>query len=413
MASFWEAASDNLLRTAKIMDLAPEMVDYLKEPIRTDIFTIPLRMDDGKMKVFKGYRVFHNDALGPCGGGVRFSPTLDVDEVKALAITMTIKWATVGLPFGGSKGGVCVDPSELSPMEYERLVREYVRRVGTTGTWFDLMGADMGTNITAAGWMADEYERRVGHHDPAGTIDKPTVLRGTLGVEDQVAQGIKPLLAEIVKDNEMEIDKTTVVIQGFGAVGTTTSDLLSKDGYKILAVSDVSGGIYDPKGLNIPEVLDYYKEKKTLAGYPNAKAICNEELLELPCDVLIPAAIQDVITEENADRIKAKIIIQGANGPVTGEADKILCNKGIQNFPDVLCNAGGIIINSLERIQALTEDFWDIDRIHEAQAKRMVNAYHECVATAKKYHCSYVEAGWVNALEKVCAAIRARCGGWR
>lgn len=413
MESFWEAANDNLMHATKIMGLAPEMVDYLKEPIRTDIFTIPLRMDDGSMKVFKAFRVFHNDALGPCGGGVRFSPTLDVDEVKALAITMTIKWATVGLPFGGSKGGVCVDPSKLSPMEYERLVREYVRRVGCTGTWHDLLGADMGTNIKAAGWMADEYERRVGHHDPAGTIDKPPVLRGTLGIEDQVAQGIKPLLAEVVKDNGMKISETTVVIQGFGAVGKTTSDVLNAEGYKITAVSDVYGAICNPDGLNVPALIAYFNEKKTVVGFPEATAISNEELLELPCDVLIPAAIQGVITENNADRIKAKIIIQGANGPVTGEADRILSEKGIQNFPDVLCNAGGIIINSLERIQGLTEDFWDIDRIHTSQAKRMVNAYHECVATAKKYNCTYVEAAWVNALEKVCAALRARCGGWR
>lgn len=413
MASFWESASDNLMSAAEKMKLEPAMIDYLKEPIRTDIFTIPLRMDDGSMKVFKGYRVLHNDALGPCGGGVRFAPNLDVDEAKALAITMTVKWATVGLPFGGSKGGVTVDPATLSPMEYERLVREYIRRIGSVGTWFDLLGADMGTSITAAGWMADEYERRVGHHDPAGTIDKPTVLRGTLGIDDQVAQGIRPLLNEIIKDNGMKPSETEVVIQGYGAVGKTTSEVLTEDGYIITAVSDVYGAIWNPKGLNVAKLVEYYTEKKTIVGFPDAQEITNSELLELKCDVLIPAAVQNVITEENAENIKAKIIIQGANGPVTAEADKIISARGIQNFPDVLSNAGGIIINSLERIQALTEESWDIDRIHEAQAKRMVNAYHECVETAAKYQCTYSEAAWINALEKVCGAMRARCGGWK
>ena len=410
--SFWEAASNNLMRAAKKMNLAPEMIDLLKSPMRSEEFLIPLRMDNGKMKVFTGYRVYHNDALGPSGGGVRISPTLTMDEAKALAITMTIKWATVGLNMGGSKGGIVADPSKLSPMEYERLVREYVRRVGFTGTWLDNLAADMGTSVKAAGWMADEYERRVGHHEATGVIDKPTVLRGTLGVDDQVAQGIKFLMAEVAKDYSFNIPETEVVIQGFGAVGKTTTQVLSGEGYKITAVSDVHGAIWNPNGLDVPSLMEHFKAAGTVVGYAQAKAITNEELLELPCDVLIPAAIQDVITQENADRIKARIVVQGANGPVTPEADEILYAKGITNIPDVLANAGGIIINSLERIQGLTEDFWDLEHVQHALGKRMANAYRETCSAAAQYQVSMTEAAWINALSRVRAALCARCGGW-
>lgn len=412
MSSFWEAANEKMLNAAKIMGLKQEMIDYLMKPIRAEEFSIPLRMDNGKMRVFRGYRVFHNDALGPCGGGTRFSPTLDMDEVNALAMTMTIKWAVVGLSMGGSKGGVRVNPAELSNMEYERLCREYVRRVGFTGTWHDNLGADMGTSITAAGWMADEYERRVGHHDPAGTIDKPVCLRGTLGIEDQVAQGIRALMEDIAVDYNLVPAETTVAIQGFGAVGRTTTEVLTNEGYKVVAVSDVYGAISNPEGFDVPALLEHVKKTGSVVGFAGAKAISNEELLEMDVDILIPGAIQNVITEENADKIRARIVLQAANGPVTYEADQILHDRGIVNMPDVLVNAGGIVINSLERIQALTEEFWDIDRVHMEQGKRMKASYQAVKEVAKRYNISLTEAAWVHALERVTAAIRARCPGW-
>lgn len=412
MGDFWKAANEKMLSAAKILNLKPEMVEYLMKPIRTEEFTIPLRMDDGKMKVFTGYRVLHNNALGPCGGGTRFSPTLDMDEAKALAMTMTIKWAIVGLSMGGSKGGVRVDPSKLSSMEYERLCREYVRQVTQIGPGNDSLGADMGTSIRAVGWMADEYERRVGRSDAAGMIDKPTCLRGTLGIDDQVAQGVRALMEEISAGYSLLPGDTTVAIQGFGAVGSTSTQMFTEEGYKVVAVSDVYGAITNPDGLDVPALLAHVKKTGSVIGFEKAKAISNEELLEMDVDILMPSAVQDVITEKNADKVRASIVLQAANGPVTYEADKILYQRGIVNLPDVLTNAGGIVINSLERIQALTEDFWDAEKVRFEQGKRMKNAYRAVSDCAKQYRISLTEAAWVHALELVTAAIRARSAGW-
>lgn len=413
MGSFWESASENLQHAAKALNLAPEMIDLLKEPMRMEEFQIPLRMDNGKMRVFMAYRAYHNDALGPSGGGVRISPTLTPEEVKALALTMTIKWSTVGLPMGGSKGGIVANPRELSPWEYEQLCREYVRRVGFTGAWIDNLAADMGTNTTATGWMLDEYERRVGHHSPASIIDKPTLLRGTVGVEDQVAQGIRFLTRQVAMDMNFEPAKTDVVIQGFGAVGKSTAITLAKEGYKIIAIGDVYGSIINRNGIDVAKLVEHFKKTGTIVGFEGAQAIENkDELLELECDILIPGALQNVITEENADRIKAKVVIQGANGPVTPEADKIMTDKGIIDVPDVIANAGGIMINAFERTQGFTEEFWDEDRVHKAMDKLMTNAYREAIATSKEYNVSLTEAAWINGLKRVSAALRARCSAW-
>lgn len=413
MGMFWEGALSNLTKAAKTLNLEPEMVKMLSKPMRFVEFQIPLRMDDGSMQVFTAYRSFHSDALGPSCGGVRISPTLTPDEVNALAMTMTMKWATCGLPMGGSKGGIVADPTKLSRWETEQLCREYVRRVGHTGTWIDNLAADMGTNIRVLGYMLDEYERMVGHRCPSGVLDKPVILGGTLGMDDCVAYGVRCLALEICRERSMDPKNTRAVVQGYGAVGRNSAEVLDSEGFKVLAVSDVFGAIMNPDGLDIKAVSEHFWKTGSVVGAPGATAITNEELLELDCEILVPGALQDVITEKNADNIKASVILQGANGPVTPEADKILSAKGVLNVPDIIANAGGIILNQWEREQGITTNYWDLPTLRSATQKRLIEVYHSAAKVAEEYNVTMTEAAWINALINVSSAIRARGSAWK
>jgi len=410
MSSFWEATKLHLQNAGKLLKLEPEMVEFLSKPMRASEFQIPLRMDNDKLQIFTAYRVCHNDALGPTKDGTRIVPDLTMDEVKALAMTMTIKHAVVDIPAGGGKGGIAADPIKLSKWELERLCRAYIRRLSPKGAWVDVPGADIGTNYKTQAWMLDEYEQIMGSHSPAAVNDKPAIVGGSLGGVEATGRGLFYIVLEVNKSKALNPQSCRVVIQGFGSVGSNVARLLNNEGFKIIAVGDVRGAISTPSGIDISKLANHVAQTGSVVDFPGTKAISNQELLETECEILIPAAVENVINEENADRVKTEIIVEGANGPVTPSADKILLDKGITVIPDVVANAGGIIVCQFERIQGLTDTYWDIDTVNERLKVRILKAYEEMLNTADEMGISLREAAWVNGLRKVSAAIRMR--GW-
>jgi len=410
MISFWEATKFRLQTAGKLMKLEPEMVEFLSRPMRVSEFQIPLRMDNGKLQIFTAYRVCHNDALGPTKDGTRIIPNLTLDEVKALAMTMTIKHAVVDIPAGGGKGGIAADSHKLSERELERLCRAFIRRLNPKGAWVDVPGADIGTNYKTQAWMLDEYEQITGFHSPAAVNDKPAIVGGSLGGEEATGRGVFYIALEVSKSKALISRSCRVVIQGFGAVGRTAAKLLYNEGFNIIAVGDIRGAIYDPSGLDILKLVNHVEQTGSVVHFPGAKATSNQELLETECEILIPAAVENVINEENAGRVKTKIILEGANGPVTPSAEKLLLDKGVTIIPDIVANAGGIIVCQFERIQGLYDMYWDIDTIHQRLKEKLLKAYEKTVDTASEMDISLREAAWVNALHKVSAAIRMR--GW-
>jgi len=410
MNPFLESAEARLRRAEALLNLEPEMVRLLNKPMRALEFQIPIRMDDGRAEVFSAYRVIHNDALGPTGGGTRIAPYMDMEESKALALVMTIKWAAVNIPIGGAKGGIQADPTKLSRCEMERLCRGYMRHIPYKGPWVDFPGADLGSNLEMLGWMLDEYEQITGSHCPTAVVDKLTILGGTLGIEDPVGWGIMYVAREVIKSKGLSKQDCRVAIHGFGAVGATTATALSNDGFKVIAVSDINGGVFDPAGLDIRKLTTYAKKTGSVVNFPKARSISNQELLATECEILVPGACENVITDENAVNVRAKIILEGANGPTTPSAERTLAGKGILIVPDVIANSGGAIVNSFERTQGLYDSYWDLDTIHELLRKKILKAYEETVNTANGKGILMSEAAWVNALQRVCAAMRAR--GW-
>ncbi len=410
MASFWEATKFRLETAAKLMGLEPEMVEFLSRPMRAVEFQIPLRMDDGKLQIFSAYRVCHNDALGPTKDGTRIVPNLTLDEVKALAMTMTVKHAVVDIPAGGGKGGIAADAHKLSERELESLCRGFIRRLSPKGAWVDVPGADIGTNGQTQAWMLDEYEQIMGFHSPAAVNDKPAIVGGSLGGAEATGRGVFYVAVAVSKRKALKPQSCRVVIQGLGAVGRNAAELLYNEGFKIIVVEDTRGAISDSSGLDILKLINHKEQTGSVVDFPKARNISTQELLETECEIFIPAAVENVINEENAGRVKTKIIVEGANGPVTPSAEKILLDKGIAIIPDVVANSGGIIVCQFERIQGLTDTYWDIDTVNERLKARILKAYEEMLNTADEMGIPLREAAWVNALDKVSAAIRMR--GW-
>jgi glutamate dehydrogenase (NAD(P)+) len=369
---------------------------------------VPLRRDDGAVDVVYGYRVQHNGARGPYKGGVRYHPDADIEEVRALASLMTWKTALVDLPFGGAKGGVQVDPGTLSTPELERLTRRYMGQVSyIVGVYRDIMAPDVNTNAQTMAWMMDAYGQRAGHN-PGVVTGKPVALGGSLGRDAATGRGVVIAMNEAVRDMGNRPDGLKVAIQGFGNVGSWAARLAEAEGYDIVAVSDVGGGVYDPRGLRINDVLEHARESGTVATYAEAEPIDNEQILELDVDVLIPAALGEVIHKANADRVRASLVMEAANHPVTPVADRILNERGITVVPDILANAGGVTVSYFEWTQNIQQFSWDEGRVNTELRNYMVKAYQQVREHTHVHGGSLRQAAFAIAVERVAEAARLR-----
>lgn len=409
----YEMAVKQLEEVASFIKLKPSVLEYLKHPKREFIVSIPVKMDDGSVKIFTGYRVQHNFALGPTKGGFRYHPNVTLDEVRALAMWMTWKCAVMDLPYGGAKGGVKVDPRQLSEGELERLTRRYAfELIPIIGPDKDIPAPDVNTNPQTMAWFMDTYSMSVGYTAPGVVTGKPIEIGGSKGRVEATGRGVAFILNEVLRRVGItEVSKVRVAIQGFGNVGSNAAMDLYRMGYKIVAVSDVTGALYEPKGLDIPAIAEWVMQNpdKGLASYEHYSKITNKELLELDdIEVLIPAALEGVITENNADNIKAKIIIEGANGPTTPEAEKILLKKGKIIVPDVVANAGGVTVSYFEWVQDLQSFFWEEEEINERLKKVMIKAFDRVWNYSKEQNVSLRMAAYAYAVSKVARALELR-----
>lgn len=404
----WEEAQLNLRKAAETMGLEPEITERLLTPMRFTEFTIPVRMDDGGKKIFTAYRSCHQDATGMTKDGTRVRPDLTPEEIKALSLFMSIKHAVAGIPAGGGKGGIKADPSKLSEGEYERLIRGFMRHLSPKGAHIDIPGADIGTDTRAMAWMLDEYERMAGYHSPAAVTDKPFDLGGSRGGFEATGWGVTTCAQRAAE--ELGLAGGRVVIQGFGQVGTVAARALREAGYKVIAVSDIYGAVTNKDGLDIPAIIKHVADTGKVVGFSGAQAIDSAAMLEMDCDILIPAAVQDVITETNAGRIAAKLIVEAANAPTSPAADEILLKQGKSIVPDVVGNCGGAIVGDFERTQGLSNDYWSLDKVREKLRERILAAYGEAQAKAVECKVPMRQGAWINALARIRAAILWR--GW-
>ncbi len=410
----YEVVIKQLERAAQYMEISDEALEFLKKPMRILEVSIPVRMDDGSVKVFTGFRVQHNWARGPTKGGIRYHPEETLSTVKALAAWMTWKTAVVNLPYGGAKGGVICNPKEMSKRELEALSRGYIRAIyDIIDPWSDVPAPDVYTDPQIMAWMMDEYEWMCRRRGPAFGIitGKPLSIGGSLGRIDATSRGAMYTVREAAKVLGLELKGATIAVQGYGNAGYYMAKISSEEfGMKVVAVSDSKGGIYNPDGLNADEVLKWKREHKSVVDFPGATNITNKELLELEVDVLAPAAIENVITKDNADNIKAKLVAEVANGPVTPEADEILHEKGIFQIPDFLCNAGGVTVSYFEWVQNVTGYYWTLEEVHEKLDKKMTAAFHDVYKVAKEKKIHMRDAAYVVAVSRVYQAMKDR--GW-
>jgi glutamate dehydrogenase/leucine dehydrogenase len=406
----YQDALAQMEQAGKAMNIDPNILERLKYPKRAIQVSVPIRLDDGSVKTFEGYRVQHNMTLGPGKGGIRYHPDVDLSETTALSMLMTFKCALVGLPLGGAKGGIKVDPSKLSRQELQALTRRYATEIGPfVGPDKDIPAPDIGTDRQTMAWFMDTYSQINGYAAHGVVTGKPISVGGSKGREEATGRGV----AYCINFAYDRLDKvinhnTTVAIHGFGKVGMPAAVDLVEQGAKIVAVSDVSGAVYDPDGLDIMKLVDWVKNRNYLKDFQGPKKITNEELLELDVDVLIPAAIDGVITEKNMERIKARMIAEGANGPLNKAAVEYLSNKDVFIIPDILCNAGGVIVSYFEWVQGLAHFFWDIDQINQSLHRILKEAFAEVVAKQVHYKVDMKKAAMIAALSKLEAAMKLR-----
>lgn len=394
---------------ARRLNLEPGLYKVLRSPEKQIIVSVPIVRDSGEIEVFTGIRVLHNTSRGPAKGGLRFDMAVTLDEVKALSAWMTWKCAVVNLPFGGGKGGIICDPTTMSVGELERLTRRYTAELfETLGPDSDVPAPDVNTNERVMAWIMDTYSMRVGHTVTAVVTGKPVEMGGSLGRRDATGRGCLVVTKKALAKLDIPVAQATVVVQGFGNVGSTAARLMAAEGMRIVAVSDKKGGIYNPAGIDIPAAREWVAEHRFLEGFPDAKAITNEELLALKCDVLVPAALENVITSKNAPHIKAKIICEGANGPTTARADAILDKKGIFVIPDILANAGGVTVSYFEWVQDRGGYFWDEETVIERLEKIMSKAFDEVLAMVEKHDVSMRIGAYMLAIDRVAAVHRLR-----
>lgn len=402
--------AQQLLREAcDTMALDPDVYELLKEPARALIVSIPVRMDSGDIQNFIGFRVQHSDVLGPTKGGIRFHPDVTLDEMKAQSMWMTFKCSVIGLPFGGAKGGVICNPKSLSPGELERLSRGYIRALAwNIGPDKDIPAPDVYTNPQIMGWMYDEFSRIHGKNVPGVITGKPIVLGGSLGRNEATALGCVFAIREAAARKHIQLDQATAVIQGFGNAGSITAKLLHELGVTVLAVSDSNGTAVHENGLNLEGLLAHKAKTGSVAGFPGSKSVPADELLELECDILVPAALENVITRHNAHKIRAKIVAEAANGPTTPEADEVLYARDILVVPDILANAGGVTVSYFEWVQNLTQLYWTEHEVYERLERMMVQAFERTYRVHEEHHVSMRVAAYMVALERIAEALRAR-----
>ncbi|MEM2144662.1 MAG: Glu/Leu/Phe/Val dehydrogenase [Candidatus Jordarchaeaceae archaeon] len=409
MPNPYASALQQLDMAAEKLGLDPSIYQMLKHPMRTIIVNIPVLMDDGSVRVFTGYRVQYNDVLGPTKGGIRYHPELTLDEVIALAAWMTFKTAVVGLPLGGAKGGIRCNPKELSIGELERLTRGYTRAIAKLiGPNLDVPAPDVYTNAQVMAWIMDEYNEITGHFAPGVVTGKPVGMGGSLGRNEATSRGLVYCVEEAAKHLGINLKDANVVIQGYGNVGFHAARILHEMGCRIIAVSDSKGGIYKPEGLDPFEIDEHKKQSGSVTNFPGAKNITNKELLELDCDILIPAALENQITQENASRIKAKIIAEGANGPTTPEADQILYERGIFLIPDILANAGGVTVSYFEQVQNQMNYYWTEEEVKTKLEAVMKKSFKEVLDISEDYKVPMRTAAYMLAVKRIADVLKTR-----
>ncbi|RKX39134.1 MAG: glutamate dehydrogenase [Thermotogae bacterium] len=407
----YEIFLEQLERASKVLKLKEDIVEMLKHPERVIEVSIPVKMDDGSIKVFTGWRSQHNTALGPTKGGIRYHWNVTKEEVMALSAWMTFKNAVMNLPYGGGKGGIRVNPKEMSEGEVERLSRTYIQRIYKyIGPEEDIPAPDVYTNPQIMAWMMDEYSKLVGKFSPGVITGKPLIVGGSKGRKTATARGGFFVLREALKVRGERFEDMKAAIQGFGNAGSNAAIYLYEAGVKVVAVSDSKGGIFKEDGLPIPDVVRHKKETRSVIDFPGARNITNEELLELNVDILVPAALEDVITEENAPRVKARYILELANGPTTPEADEILTSKGVMILPDILANAGGVTVSYFEWVQNLMNYYWEEEEVDQKLDRKMSNAFREVYEASKEFNIDMRRSAYVVALRRITEAMKVR--GW-
>lgn len=397
---------DNAVRYLKIKRGIIEMLRYPKRELTVNF---PVKMDDGSVKIFTGYRVHHNTARGPSKGGIRYHPDVNLDEIRALAMWMTWKCAVVNIPYGGAKGGVVCDPKKLSLMELENLTRRYATEISVLmGPEQDIPAPDVNTNPQIMAWIMDTFSMHKGYSVLGVVTGKPISVGGSLGRKEATGRSCMICAREAAKTLGISLNDATTVVQGFGNVGSVSACLMHDLGTKVIAVSDSRGGIYNPKGINPYDVLRFKAETGSVVGFPGTETVSNTEVLELPCDFLIPAALEGQITGDNADRIKAKVIVEGANGPTTPEADIVLNSNGALVVPDILANAGGVTVSYFEWVQDLQSFFWEEEDINRKLERIIVKAFHDVYAMAQEKGVDMRTAALILAINRVAEAILTR-----
>jgi len=395
---------------AEILELDPGVYEYLRTPIRQIIVSVPIQMDDGKIEVFEGYRVIHNEVRGPSKGGLRYSPDLNLSEVKALAAWMTWKCAVVNIPFGGAKGGVRCDPQKLTKVELEKITRRYTANLlEVFGPERDVPAPDVNTNEQVMGWIMDTYSMHVRHTETAVVTGKPIFLGGSQGRVEATGKGVVITTHAMMEKLGIKPSGARIVVQGFGNVGSVAAQEFAALGCKVVAISDVTGGYYNAKGIDVAAAIKHRDTHKgLLEGFPGGDPISNTELLELECEVLAPCALEDQINSRNADRIKAKIIAEGANGPTAAKADAILSNRGIVVIPDILCNAGGVTVSYFEWVQDRMGYFWSKEDVFSRLTRMLNEALHDVNNTAEKYKVNMRIGAYVLAIDRVAKTLALR-----
>jgi glutamate dehydrogenase (NAD(P)+) len=396
-------------RAAEILGLEPGIYKYLKTPARQIIISIPIQMDDGRIEMFEGFRVIHNEVLGPSKGGIRYTPDVTLDEVKALAAWMTWKCAVMNIPFGGAKGAVRCDVSKLTPVEIEKITRRYTSNlIDIFGPDRDIPAPDMNTNEQIMAWVMDTYSMHVRRTETAVVTGKPLILGGSLGRREATGRGCMIVTLQAMDKLAIKPRGATVAVQGFGNVGSVGAQLLAEQGCKIIGISDISTALYNPKGIDIPKAISWVETHRLLEGFKGGEKLTQEELLELQCDVLIPAAKEEQITAANAPHIRAKIIVEGANGPTDASADPILQEKGILVVPDILANAGGVTVSYFEWAQDRAGYFWTLDRVNRRLERMMIQSFDAVYDSAARHNVTLRIGAYILAIDKVARTLKIR-----